>query len=113
MRAVFTIYYSVDDNLYIIYNDNYNSHTNFSVGDYSYTYNSFLIYFVLYISYYDFKKIYVGNELYYIQYLISYDYRKYVDKHTKLSLKIKKYVKNKLKNVLLRFLNKLGYTQKE
>lgn len=113
MRVVFTIYYSVDENLYIIYDDNYNSRTNFSVGDYSYPNNSYLIYFVIYVSYYNYQKIYVGSELYYIQYLITSDYRRYVDKHTKKSLKIKKYVKSKLVNVLLRLLNRLGYSPKK
>lgn len=113
MRVVFTIYYSLDEDLYIIYDDSYNSRSNFSVGYYSYLNNSYLIYFIIYVTYYNFKKIYVGSELYYIQYLITDDYRKYVDKHTKKSLKIKKYVKSKLVNVLIHLLNRLGYSPKK
>lgn len=113
MRVVFTIFYNVDENLYIIYDDSYNSRTNFSVGDYSYPNNSYLIYFIIYVTYYDVKKIYVGSELYYTQYLISYDFREYVDKHTKSSIKIKKHLKNKVINALLRLLYKLGYCPKK
>lgn len=110
MRVVFTIYYSLDDNLFIIYDDSYNSRSIFVSGTYEYVMNSYLVYFIVYVTYYDFSKIYLGSDLDYTKYLISYDYKKYVDKHIKKSIKIKKCVKKKLINVLLRLLYKMGYS---
>lgn len=78
MRVVFTIYYNLDSNLYIIYDDKMTRRTFFEIG--SLNFNEILVYFIVYVSYYDFEKVYIYREVWFTQYMITYDYRNYVDK---------------------------------
>ena len=110
MRVVFTIYYNLDEDLFVIYDDSYNTRTIFISGTYNYVINSYLVYFIIYVSYYDFSKVYIGSDLDYTKYLISYDYKKVMDKRIKKSIKIKRFVKKELINVILRLLYKMGYS---
>lgn len=78
MRVVFTIYYNLDSDLYIIYDDKMTRKTIFEIG--SLILNEILVYFIVYVSYYNFEKVYIYREVWFTQYMIAYDYRKYVDK---------------------------------
>lgn len=78
MRVVFTIYYNLDSNLYIIYDDKMTRRTIFEIGEL--TFNEILVYFIVYVTYYDFEKVYIYHSEWFTQYMIAYDYRKYVDK---------------------------------
>lgn len=80
MRVVFTIFYSLDDNCYYIYEDGYGKRTDFYSGDYNYVMNMIFVYLIVYVSYYDFEKIYVGGYLYIIKFQIKMDYRRYIEK---------------------------------
>lgn len=78
MRVVFTIYYNLDSNLYIIYDDKMTRRSIFEIG--KLTFNELLVYFIVYVSYYDFEKVYIYRDVWFTQYMITSDYRKYVDK---------------------------------
>lgn len=107
MVITYTIYYSLEDNIYLIYIDSFNQSTDFNCGDYSLTINSYLIYFIICYKYSEKDvDIYVGSCLYLTKRLIEQDYIKYRLK-PKISIKIR--IKTKLINVLLRLLYKLGY----
>ena len=112
MRVTFTIYYNVDNNIFIMYDDEIPSRTEINVNDYSYYSNSYLVYFIVYINCGGFNNTYVGSHMHLTRLLIVSDFRDFVKKNTNSLILFKGYAKNMVINVLLHLLYILGY-QKE